>query len=306
MRKKKLTYEFIKSKFEEEGYTLLSKEYISTTTKLDCICPNGHNHSVIWSSFQQGKRCITCSGLAKPDFSFIKTSFEKEGYTLLSTKYINNRTKLNYICPNGHKYNISWHSFNNGCRCFLCAVDNHKGEGCHKWKGGARLLNLPLYETYAPQLEKYQPVHLVMQDGLELLGVECTYCKELFVPSMSSVCGRLTAITKLYKGEANFYCSESCKQTCPTYGRSKYPKDFKLQEDYRSLQSQWAVMVKERDSYTCRKCNAQEDVMYAHHIDPVINNPVESADIANGITLCKACHKKAHQIVGCTLTELRC
>lgn len=303
---RKFTYEFVKSKFEEEGYTLLSKEYINTITKLDCICPNGHAYSTVWSSFQQGKRCAVCAGLAKPSFSFIKASFEKEGYILLSTNYVNNRTKLNYICPKGHEYKISWHSFSTGSRCLLCATEKHKGEGCHKWKGGARLLNLPLYETYAPQLEKYNTVYKIKQEGLELLGVECTYCKEIFVPTMSSVGGRLVALNKLYKGESNFYCSDNCKKACPTYGRSKYPKDFKIQEEYRPDQKQWSDFVKERDNYICQKCGKQESIMYAHHIDPVINNPIESADINNGITLCKDCHKSVHSSPGCSLNELKC
>ena len=46
--------------------------------------------------------------------------------------------------------------------------------------------------------------------------------------------------------------------------------------------------------------------MYAHHIDPVINNPIESADIDNGITLCRYCHKKIHDSKGCSLKDLKC
>jgi hypothetical protein len=41
-------------------------------------------------------------------------------------------------------------------------------------------------------------------------------------------------------------------------------------------------------------------------VDPIINNPIESMDLDNGITLCKFCHKEVHKISGCKYSELRC
>ena len=41
---------------------------------------------------------------------YIKEQFEKEGYTLLTTEYINNKQKLDYICPKGHKNTIRWNN----------------------------------------------------------------------------------------------------------------------------------------------------------------------------------------------------
>ena len=46
--------------------------------------------------------------MRKLTYEFVKEQFEKEGYTLLSEKYINCFTKLDYICPKGHKHSISW------------------------------------------------------------------------------------------------------------------------------------------------------------------------------------------------------
>jgi hypothetical protein len=57
----KLTLEQVKKSFNNEGYTLLSKEYVNSIVKLDYICSNGHNHSIKWGHWQQGKRCPTCS-----------------------------------------------------------------------------------------------------------------------------------------------------------------------------------------------------------------------------------------------------
>lgn len=53
------------------------------------------------------------------------------------------------------------------------------------------------------------------------------------------------------------------------------------------------------------KCNETEKQLHYHHIDPVKNNPIESADIDNCITFCIDCHKDVHQLAGCTYKELK-
>jgi len=53
----------------------------------------------------------------KPTIEFIRESFETEGYTLLSNGYINNKQKLEYICPKGHRHSITWNCWDRGQRC---------------------------------------------------------------------------------------------------------------------------------------------------------------------------------------------
>jgi hypothetical protein len=53
-------------------------------------------------------------------FKQIKQSFEKEGYKLLSTEYVNAKTYLNFICPNGHNHKITWNAWQSGRRCGKC------------------------------------------------------------------------------------------------------------------------------------------------------------------------------------------
>lgn len=304
---KKLTYEFVRNKFEERGYTLLSREYINSGSTLLYKCKNGHERSVTWDRFKQGVSCSKCRPVSnKLTYKYVKEGFGKVGYELLSTNYINNRTELKYKCNKGHVCSIKWRDFRAGCRCPVCAKLNKMGEGNPNWKGGIRDRKLPLYNTYAHQLEKYQPVHKIKQDTFNLLGVECTYCGKIFVPTVQSIKTRLNTIKGKYGGEQNLYCAEECKQACPTYGQNLWPKDHKSYENSRPNQKQWATLVKERDNYTCQKCGTLGGTMVAHHIDPVINNPVESADIDNGKTLCEACDKLVHQTPGCSYTELRC
>lgn len=118
---KKVTYPFVKSEIEKEGYVLLSKEYINNRTKLALICSAGHEYMVCWDKWQQGRRCPYCAKNSKLSYDFVKKQFEKEGYVLLSEEYVNAQQKLDFICPNGHRHNITWGMFQTGNRCVDCS-----------------------------------------------------------------------------------------------------------------------------------------------------------------------------------------
>jgi len=113
----KPTIEFINLKFKEEGYILLTTEYINSKQKLEYICPNGHKHSITWSKWQQKRRCPYCNSKSKKDIEFIRSEFAEKGYKLLAKKYINNTQKLKYICPRGHRHSIAWAGWQRGHRC---------------------------------------------------------------------------------------------------------------------------------------------------------------------------------------------
>jgi len=117
---KKLTYNFVKSQFEKQGYKLLSKEYKNTLTKLLIQCPIEHQYNVTYGDFQQGIRCPECFGTPKHSFKYIKQQFEKEGYKLLSEKYQNVHNKLKIECPEKHQYNVTYSNFQQGQRCPIC------------------------------------------------------------------------------------------------------------------------------------------------------------------------------------------
>jgi len=117
----KITYSLVKESFEKEGYTLLSDEYVNNHTKLDYICSKSHKHSTTWANWNSGYRCPYCAGQGKPTLKYINDSFVECGYVLLSNKYKNNRTILEYICPKGHKYKTNWSKWNSGKRCPYCA-----------------------------------------------------------------------------------------------------------------------------------------------------------------------------------------
>ena len=64
-------------------------------------------------------------------------------------------------------------------------------------------------------------------------------------------------------------------------------------------------MIKERDNYECQICSSKENIE-AHHIESIYNNPIESLDLDNGVTLCKECHRqKIHKDINCSTYDLR-
>ena len=117
---KKLNIEFIRAEFAKEGYELLTKIYENNSQKLEYICPNGHEHSIAWSNWQQNQRCPCFSNTMKPTIEFVRAEFVKKGYKLLTEVYKNRYQKLDYICPRGHRHFITWSNWQQGegCPCF--------------------------------------------------------------------------------------------------------------------------------------------------------------------------------------------
>ena len=158
-----------------------------------------------------------------------------------------------------------------------------------------------LYLTYRNQLTVDEEPRLA-EDGISL-EVRCKYCGKYYIPTNQQVMNRILAINGNGNGDQFLYCSEGCKKSCSVYKQRKYPKGFKPATS-REVQPQLRKLVLERDNWTCQKSGSIEE-LHCHHIDPVINNPIESADTDNCITYCSSCHKETHQQDGCKYGELK-
>jgi len=79
---KSLTYEYVKEQIENNGYILISTEYINNNTNLILKCPNRHQFNMRYSDFQQGQRCPLCSFIdnkSKPErrvVEFVKNIYD--------------------------------------------------------------------------------------------------------------------------------------------------------------------------------------------------------------------------------------
>ena len=310
----KLNYKEVKKYIESFNDELLSKEYKNAHTKLEIKCKNKkHIYWVTWNNYHQGNRCRKCSYentsiKRKLTLEYIKSETSKlaEGYICRVKKYKNVETKLPFTCNKGHEFWMTFHSFkSSNQRCPICWKESIKGKGHPNWKGGVKKLNIPLYDTYAHQINWIEKVKRDPKNK-DYLQVKCTNsnCRKWFMPNLSNVKNRIKVLNNKAKyGENRFYCSEECKQSCSIYGQKKYPKKFKGNSQQRPDQKEWANLVKKRDNNICQICGKEGKI--AHHFEGLNVNPIMSTDTDMGITLCKECDKRAHSNIGCRSIDLR-
>ena len=173
------------------------------------------------------------------------------------------------------------------------------------YKGGISTLGLSRYSVYSDKLDSYETIR--KQNNIDVLEARCAYCGRWYTPRYLEIRSRLVAIDNLNQGECRLYCSENCKQACPTYRQQKYPKGFKHLSS-REVDPYLRKMVLERDNWTCQICGKtiNEAQLHCHHMDPATQNPIFQNDMDSCITLCKGCHKMVHRQHGCRYIDLRC
>jgi len=133
----------------------------------------------------------------KIDIKFIKIEFAKENYKLLTTEYINNSQKLEYICPKGHKHSISWNKWQYGRRCPFCYIESERGLATKKTIGyvkrefekkGYKLLT-GKYINARQKLDYVCPQghkHSITWDGWTS-GHRCPYCAGVVKPTIEFI-----------------------------------------------------------------------------------------------------------------------
>jgi hypothetical protein len=206
----------------------------------------------------------------------------KYNYGLID--YINDGKKIEIYC--------------NDCeKPFLQTPNNHKnGRGCPtcndvKLTNKEIIINLTIEE---------EPIDVNGE-----IQCRCAYCKEYFIPTRNKLSGRVRSLLGKQGGECRLYCSDSCKNLCPIYYKSKHYNDIFRPNTYRPVQPELRHLTFERDNNQCQRCGSSED-LHCHHITGVEINPVESADVDNCITLCYTCHNKAHSSGQCDVRRQKC
>jgi len=301
---KKSTEQFIidAKKVHGDKYNYSLVQYKNAKIKVKIICPihgifkqNSINHL-------QGCGCPKC-GIIKlsnkrknSTQQFIEKAQEVHGdrynYKLVDYKRLNKKVKI--IC--------SEHGV------FEQRASNHihLKRGCPKCAGRYKEKyasnNIPLYNTYIKQLEPYGIICRRNKEDNNILEVKCMYCDRWYIPTLSSIWSKIQCINGNSLGECNLYCSNECKQACPTYAQILYPKGYKNNTS-REVQPALRKRVLKRDNYTCQKCGTIDTELHCHHYEGIEINPIESADADNCITLCKACHNEIHKADKCGIKD---
>jgi len=68
------------------------------------------------------------------NYQYVKSFFEERGCGLVSTEYINNHTKLDYICECGNPASTIFNSFQKGHRCKECGINKNKEKRKHTYQ----------------------------------------------------------------------------------------------------------------------------------------------------------------------------
>lgn len=267
---KRITYEFIKLEFGSEGYVYIDEAYRNSKSKLNCVCPKGHKHSTRWDSWKQGVRCPYCYGNNKPSLEQVKKSFEKEGYILLSEVYVNNNTKLNYICSNNHTHNIAWNNWQRGQRCPYCT-------------GRARLTVEQIRNAF--EKENYVLLSKEYNNAFTMLNYKCSVghvhsirWNDWQQGGRCPTCAHIKfSLNQMGSKNHQWKGGLSFEPYCEAWKDKEYKNDIKLRDGNKCL-----------NPY-CESKNI--DNLVIHHIDYNKKN----CSLNNLITVCKSCNSKANK-----------
>jgi hypothetical protein len=254
----------VRESFENYGYELLSKEYINSNGKLNYKCSKGHGHSICWSNWQQGNRCPTCAGQTKPTIEYVEELFKKEGYTLLSKKYINAQTKLYYQCSNNHEHSIIYNCWQRGIRCPTCAKKVKPTIG---------------YVKECLEKENYILLSKEYVNSTTKLDYICSNNHNNNITWHGWNSGNRCSICRSIKfsgsGNPNWKGGLSYEPYCPIWSDKEYKQ-----------------YIRDRDGNKCLNpyCSKNNSRLTIHHIDYNKKNCSPS----NLITVCNSCNARAN------------
>lgn len=99
--------ENVKIMISDKGSKLISDQYVNNSTPIIIECPNKHEYTTTFQSFQMSKGCPYCAGNAKYTYEQVFKEFESRGYTLLDKEYKSANKNLKYSCVCGNVDEVS-------------------------------------------------------------------------------------------------------------------------------------------------------------------------------------------------------
>lgn len=142
---RKRTLEEVRVEFSERGYILLEDVYVNSKTPMRYKCPRHPDKElkICLNSLTSGAGCIYCAGRSRYTIEDVREEFKKRGYELLSRSYVNNKTPLEYRCPNhpDKRLTINLNNLLYGYGCSYCKAERQTGSGNPNWRGGVSDFN---------------------------------------------------------------------------------------------------------------------------------------------------------------------
>lgn len=280
---RKFTLGEVKKMFSDEGCTLLATEYENNSTKMpyNCIC--GNESVTTLSNFQSGARCLDCGNKRSADkrrksLSEVKELFLEGGCELLATEYLNNETKMPYVCRCGNPSEITLNKFLQGRRCMKCADEKRS-------------------EVFRKPIEEIRK--MFSDEGCELLSTE--YVNAHTPVDYICKCGSPHSIAP-NSFRAGRRCPDCGLEKRRGENNHKYNPELTDEEREEKRDTaeiiHWRKKVFKRDDYTCQCCSSRNVILNAHHIRNYAEEKGLRLDLNNGVTLCSNCHTKFHKEFG--------
>lgn len=96
-------------------------EYINANSVYKLVCEVGHKFDRSWRSIvhQRRLKCPLCEGRYF-NTEYISELLAKDEYGLVG-EYKNASTKMQLVCPKGHKISMLYSNYSKGHRCKICA-----------------------------------------------------------------------------------------------------------------------------------------------------------------------------------------
>ena len=121
---------FIKNFIKEKGAKFLNNwSFISSKTKFELICKNGHNFKSCWDKIRANHWCPACYGNDKPSESDIKNIIKrKNGHISFDWTYKSAFDKFFITCSKGHIWQSNWVNLRKGHWCPHCINTKSENE----------------------------------------------------------------------------------------------------------------------------------------------------------------------------------
>jgi very-short-patch-repair endonuclease len=107
------SYETVRAVALGRSGRLLSGTYVNKDSSLTWECSQGHTWDATYRNVKAGKWCAICSGNARLNISQLSALAQARDGRLISTEYVNGRTKLKWECARLHTWDAIAESVKN-------------------------------------------------------------------------------------------------------------------------------------------------------------------------------------------------
>ncbi len=125
---RRLTIEQMQQIALDKGGKCLTNQYMNDRTKLLWMCSKGHKWTATPFSIKRGTWCPICGKIRmgnalRSNIEEMQEIAQKHDGKCISNEYIDDKTKLTWMCSKGHKWDSTPNNIKNGTWCPICSKD---------------------------------------------------------------------------------------------------------------------------------------------------------------------------------------